>query len=86
MASALSNDLQILKIKIAKAIDKFCENPDQDWALLDVEAAIKQTIEDFYPDRYWWEVTQCDIHAELFGEDGLYNIVEKIMSKITLYD
>ena len=86
MASALSGDLPILKIEIAKAIDKFCENPDQSWTLLDVEAAIKQAIEDFYPDRYWWEVTQCDIHAELFGEDGLYDIVPKIMSKITLCD
>ena len=86
MASALSGDLQILKIEIAKAIDKFCENPDQSWTLLDVEAAIKQAIEDFYPERYWGEVTQCDIHAELFGEDGLYGIIPKIMSKITLCD
>ena len=73
-------------IKYAKAIDKFCESPDQNWTLLDVEAAIKQAIEDFYPDRYWWEVTQCDIPGELFGKDGLYNIVPKIMSKITLCD
>ena len=86
MASALANDLLTLKIEIAKAIDKFCESPDQNWTLLDVEAAIKQVIEDFYPNRYWWEVTQCDIHAELFGKDGLYNIVNKIMSKITLCD
>ena len=41
MASSLSGDLPILKIEIAKAIDKFCENPDQSWTLLDVEAAIK---------------------------------------------
>lgn len=86
MASALANDLPTLKVEIAKAIDKFCESPDQSWTLLNVEAAIKQVIEDFYPDRYWYEVTQCDIHAELFGKDGLYNIVSKIMSKITLCD
>lgn len=51
---------------------------------MDYEIALKNVIEDFYPDRYWWEVTQCDIHTELFKENGLYNIVPKIMSKITL--
>lgn len=53
---------------------------------MDYEAALKNAIEDFYPDRYWWEVTQCDIHAELLKKDWQYYIVEKIMSKITLCD
>lgn len=84
MASALANDLPILKNKLNKVLTEISqrENP----RLMDYEIALKNVIEDFYPDRYWWEVTQCDIHAELFGKDGLYNIVPKIMSKITLCD
>lgn len=82
MASALAGDLPILKSELNKALMEVSkrENP----RLMDYEAALKNVIEDFYPDRYWWEVTQCDIHTELFKENGLYNIVPKIMSKITL--
>ena len=82
MASALAGDLPILKSKLNEALTKVSkrENP----RLMDYESALKNVIEDFYPDRYWWEVTQCDIHTELFKGNGLYNIVSKIMNKITL--
>ena len=82
MASALANDLQILKNKLNEVLTEVSKRDAP--RLMDYEAALKNVIEDFYPDRYWWEVTQCDIHTELFKENGLYNIVPKIMSKITL--
>ena len=84
MASALANDLPILKSKLNKTLTEISQRKTT--RLMDYEAALKNTIEEFYPERYWWEVTQCDIHAELFGEDGLYGIIPKIMSKITLCD
>lgn len=84
MASALSNDLPILKDKLNKALIKISKRGST--RLMDYEAALKNAIEDFYPDRYWWEVTQCDIHSELLKENGLHYIVKKIMSKITLCD
>ena len=82
MASALAGDLPILKSELNEALTEVSkrENP----RLMDYETALKNVIEDFYPDRYWWEVTQGDIQTELFKENGLYNIVSKIMSKITL--
>ena len=84
MASALANDLPILKDKLNKALIKISKRVST--RLMDYEAALKNVIEDFYPDRYWWEVTQCDIHSELLKENGLHHIVKKIMSKITLCD
>jgi hypothetical protein len=84
MTSILANDLPILKSELNKALTEISQRKTT--RLMDYEAALKNTIEEFYPERYWWEVTQCDIHAELFGKDGLYYIVEKIMNKITLCD
>lgn len=84
MASALANDLPILRDKLNEALTRVSQKEKP--RLMDYEAALKNVIEEFYPKRYWWEVTQCDIHKELFGKDGLYNIVPKIMSKITLCD
>lgn len=84
MASPLANDLPILKSKLNKALTEISQRETP--KLMDYEAALKNTIEEFYPERYWWEVTKCDIHAELFKKDGLYYIVEKIMKKITLCD
>lgn len=84
MASALVNDLQILKSKLNKALTEVSKRDAP--RLMDYEAALKNVIEDFYPDKYWWEVTQCDIHAELLKKEWQYYIVEKIMSKITLCD
>lgn len=84
MASILAGDLPILKSKLNKALAEISkrENP----RLIDYEAALKNTIEEFYPERYWWEVTQCDIHSELSKKNGLYNIIPKIMKQITLCD
>lgn len=84
MASILANDLPILKSKLNKVLTEISQRETH--RLMDYEAALKNTIEEFYPERYWWEVTQCDIHAELLKKDGLYYIVEKIMNKITLCD
>ena len=84
MASALANDLPILRDKLNEALMRVSQKEKP--RLMDYEAALKNVIEDFYPERYWWEVTKCDIHTELFKKNGLYNIVPKIMSKITLCD
>lgn len=84
MASILAGDLPILKDKLNEALTKVSQKESP--RLMDYETALKNVIEDFYPDRYWWEVTQCDIHTELFKENGLHYIVKKIMSKITLCD
>ena len=84
MASILANDLPELKNKLINSI-KIVSVKNKP-RLMDYEVALKNAIEEFYPERYWWEVTQCEIHEELFKKDGLYNIVNKIMSKITLCD
>lgn len=48
----------------------------------DLEIALQDVIENFYPDKCWWEVTDCQIFNELLGGCNPRQICDMIVDQL----
>lgn len=71
---------QILHNALINTVDKLME--DRIINLKQYEIDLQNTIEELYPDKAWWEVTDANIFMELLNTKNPYEVVEIIVDNM----
>ena len=75
--SSFEDEFSDLELALRNTVDTLIDNSE--FHIKQYEIAIQDTIENYFPEQSWWDVTNINIFMDLFENRDPYSTIDKIL-------